>query len=1276
MIRGSAKGRAGAAVGSIVVATLGGCSAGAPSGDASGTTTAENNGALGAANTRAALGALGKRYRLGALERGGLTRPSGGARDGDRKGQESAVQEGAGAVQQAPALEVTAPPRANEAFRVSDRTAGVSAAVELVGARAAAGEIAGDATLYPGATRDGAAMVQRRTATGVEDYVELPHAPDNGRVEYDVHLDAGVGLRLVEDTLELVDLEGTPRIRVSPPYFVGADGAVAHASLSVEGCAFDDDPSAPWGRVPVMPGADTCRVSVRVPDGLAFPALLDPAWNSAGNLADPRAGAEAVVLRNGRVLVAGGRGKDGSALDTAELYNPSTRSWATTSSLGSARADYTLTLRPNGQALAAGGRDRNGDVLGSSETYDATTGTWSAGADLAAPRADHRAIVLTSGDVLIAGGTTATAEKLSNATSTWSSAGTLISAASGHTLNLLPNGRVLLIGGAQAQSYDPATSHWFPSTGASGAVRVGHTTTTLASGQLLVVDDQNPSTELFSPASGAWSRPGAAVARRNGHTATLLADGRVLVAGGAPAGTSAFLGAELYTPAWGTFAPGPATLAARRDHVEALLSSGKVLLAGGVDPNTETVLASAEEFDPKALAATIAEYKFPARVDAEVLSDRATELWASVTRPAALVSGKRYPLLVFLHGNHGTCGSGTNPRHDFDCTYTDTGTCPTGFVVTPNHRGYDYLTNELAGRGFIVVSINANRGINCAGGSPDDGGLNLARGRLILRHLEALSSWNRGAAPTPASLGVDLRGALDFSQVGLLGHSRGGEGVRAAYEQYQDAGSPWPARLVDPLRVRAAFEIGPVDGQTSRTLNANGAVWNVLLPMCDGDVSDLEGVKPFDRMLQNTTSTSAGAKSTYTVWGANHNFYNTEWQDSDSGGCTDHRALFSADASGSAEQRQTAMQAVVSFFTANVGTSPSSELEDLFNPELRVSYDSPVQRGYAPDASATQVLEEFNKPNGTSSFGIRNVTSRVTVTHDTLPEHDGSLHGATVTWTGASASTYFQVNFANPGAGLDLSSFGLLDFRVDRAKNGLNTAATTSFEVALVNADNSVSALVSTTGYGDTVTGPVGGPYGNYHEMLSTIRIPLARFSGATLQAVRGVRFVFRTTPAGVIYLANVRATRSTLVGPPSLSGLVATATPQVTSAATPGTGSANFAPSAAPAGARPLALATEVTTGNSVKSLRTSADATAVEIALTSSTPFLPRAALLTLEAGDNVSQLSRHPGGDLGQVTFVVPKATFDALPDGQPLRVRYAGGAGNVWVFGALDKQKLDR
>ena len=78
--------------------------------------------------------------------------------------------------------------------------------------------------------------------------------------------------------------------------------------------------------------------------------------------------------------------------------------------------------------------------------------------------------------------------------------------------------------------------------------------------------------------------------------------------------------------------------------------------------------------------------------------------------------------------------------------------------------------------------------VTAAPGETLDRGLNLRRGRLVLRHLQYLVEQS-------ATAGSALFQRIDFSHVGLMGHSRGGEGMRAAYEQYREPGSPWPARI-------------------------------------------------------------------------------------------------------------------------------------------------------------------------------------------------------------------------------------------------------------------------------------------------------------------------------------------------------------------------------------------------------------------------------------------------------------------------------------------------
>lgn len=430
-------------------------------------------------------------------------------------------------------------------------------------------------------------------------------------------------------------------------------------------------------------------------------------------------------------------------------------------------------------------------------------------------------------------------------------------------------------------------------------------------------------------------------------------------------------------------------------------------------------------------ATTSAEYRVAASVNSSVLADRKTELWARVYRPTASTANEKHPVLVFLHGNHGTCGTGSNPRIDDSVAYTMNGTCPAGHVVTPNHLGYGYLADRLASWGYVVVSINANRGITGGGGTSADFGLNLARGRLVLEHLALLDRWNAAAGTTPKTLGADLFGKLDLGNVGLMGHSRGGEGVRAAYNLYLDPGSPWPNRFATPLGIKAIFEIAPVDGQAGRTLDALGTAWNVLLPMCDGDVSDLQGMRPFDRMLVSTSPESpTKPKGMFAVWGANHNFYNTEWQESDSRGCRGaaHPPIFDPEASASTAQQSTALHALMGFFRAHVGTKTDVGFNDAFDPRFQIPASleatTRIERAYADAALGSNVypLESFGGPVGKTQAGLQTTSKAVTVTHARVAEHDPMLKAANLRWTSASSETYFEVPWAPAGAGVDATA--------------------------------------------------------------------------------------------------------------------------------------------------------------------------------------------------------------------------------------------------------------
>jgi len=424
-------------------------------------------------------------------------------------------------------------------------------------------------------------------------------------------------------------------------------------------------------------------------------------------------------------------------------------------------------------------------------------------------------------------------------------------------------------------------------------------------------------------------------------------------------------------------------------------------------------------------------------------------------------------------------------------------------------------------------------------------------------------------------LSVNLTGKLDFANVGLMGHSRGGQGVLAAYNLYRNSsidsrGIPSPpntpninwASKIPGLNIKGIFEIGPTDvslptssdGTGSQYLNADGIAWNVLLPMCDGDVYMLDGVRVFDRTLAFTgpspipADTPATQKSTYTVWGTNHHFYNTEWQQDDpfGRGCAGagNVALFpypATDGSGSANQRTTGLASVLAFFRANVGASATLSFNQNFDPRYQLpgaitSIPARVDEGFtpSPNLSRTKVLFEFlasGWPPGTSTATSSSAVSLVTGLG--VPNHDPSLSAGSVTWNSSSCSTYLQINWKDKDTGDNIAGYQTLDFRVSRQLDFYkNASASTSFQIQLIAKDGSdagapTGSAVSLNRY-ISLAGPVGipdvvMPADGIHPILQTIRIPLTDFMGANLSQIRGVRLIFSDTATGAIYVASLR---------------------------------------------------------------------------------------------------------------------------------------------------------
>ncbi|MBI2391843.1 MAG: hypothetical protein HYV09_19790 [Deltaproteobacteria bacterium] len=459
-----------------------------------------------------------------------------------------------------PSASVELPEHADGAARV--RSGGVEVVVRPKLAHVAA-EWAQDFAIHP-EVAPATTMFRRVDEGGLDDVFEVGSPRETLTFTYQVSTSGAGGLRLVGDTLEVVDRDGAPRLRMPAPIVADANGDRRTGTIEVRGCAVDRDARGPWGRAPVAPGAESCEVVASIDGrGLAYPVLVDPAWE--GTVNTKRSHAYHRMLKigagadSGKILLVGGTGSEPTY---TELFDPATKTWAAASALSdSLGMGMNAVALPDGTVVAAGGFPTTTGTTAKSNAYvrSPTTGTWSGAASLSVGRAwfaMHAARIDGKDVALVAGGmqTTSTSTK--------------------------PLKTV--------EYYDAVTDSWF--TGASMSEERSHAgSAVLSDGRVLVVGGHGYTTsstqlataEVFDPATKTWAGAGTLITKRSDGVVLALPSGRAVVAGGWNSMYDTLATVEYFDgTAWSEIA-GKGMTEPRMFHVGAQLTDGRILFAAG-----------------------------------------------------------------------------------------------------------------------------------------------------------------------------------------------------------------------------------------------------------------------------------------------------------------------------------------------------------------------------------------------------------------------------------------------------------------------------------------------------------------------------------------------------------------------------------------------------------------------------------------------------------------------------------------------------------------------
>jgi dienelactone hydrolase len=212
------------------------------------------------------------------------------------------------------------------------------------------------------------------------------------------------------------------------------------------------------------------------------------------------------------------------------------------------------------------------------------------------------------------------------------------------------------------------------------------------------------------------------------------------------------------------------------------------------------------------------------------------------------------------------------------------GPFPLVLIVHGNHKmeeysdpGYAYLGELLASRGFIFVSVDENF-FNSSWISnlkkENDG-----RGWMLLQHLKVWREWNK-------TEGNPFFGKVDMNNIGLIGHSRGGEAaaIAGSFNRLSHYPDDATVKLDFGFNIKAIVAIAPSDGQykpAGRLTPLENVNYLVFQGAHDADVSVFMGARQYNRV--KFTDGKYWFKAALYSYRSNHGQFNTVWGDGDYG---------------------------------------------------------------------------------------------------------------------------------------------------------------------------------------------------------------------------------------------------------------------------------------------------------------------------------------------------------------------------------------------------------
>ncbi len=467
--------------------------------------------------------------------------------------------------------------------------------------------------------------------------------------------------------------------------------------------------------------------------------------------------------------------------------------------------------------------------------------------------------------------------------------------------------------------------------------------------------------------------------------------------------------------------------------------------------------------------------------------------------------GQNYPVMFIVHGNH--------------------------IMTADSYLGYSYLGEYLASYGYVVISVDES----FLNGYLDKGlsGENDARAILLLENMREMEKDNN-LKDNP------LYNKMDFENLTLAGHSRGGEAVSIAalYNTLKVLPENGNIRLSYDFDIKSLIAIAPCSDQyrpSGRDVELKDVNYLLIHGSNDQDVSYMMGEKQYHNI--SFTGGNDYFKAFLYIADANHGQFNSEWGRFDLS-TPFHMMLNTKNLISENKQQNTLKTMVKNFLDATI--KQDNEARSFFSDYNKLRSRLPENlylNGY--EASTLQNICSYEEDTDLTTATMENVSLSslgASYWYETrlfyeLDGPDRDNYALAYAWKN-SLSSYYEMQFTLPYEEKgSFFQFDIMDDReypkgqkkispLDLTVNITDTKGETAHALLSDFARVYPSLPVMTTKLQFITNSPV------YKHYFQTVRIPKTAFQKNNekldLSSIKSISFHFDKLNTGNIKLDNI----------------------------------------------------------------------------------------------------------------------------------------------------------